>query len=261
MPESFANFDPATSSWRTSQLCLLEGSSVFSETWPRAGMTRNGTAYRLRPLAPLTAVTGCFWLPTPAFNNNRESNRSPSPGAATRLTLLGMAKTGMWPTPSKSDGEGSRTLPPGTTPTGRRPNGKKAQVGLNNAVKMWATPSSRDWKDTPGMAQDAFDRSGKFRNRIDQLARQVYAGERGTWPTPVAGDSIGARNATSSRQPGSRHNSGTTLTDAVIQTGDLTLEETETGNRVVGGALNPTWVEWLMGFPLGWTDCEGSATP
>jgi hypothetical protein len=23
-----------------------------------------------------------------------------------------------------------------------------------------------------------------------------------------------------------------------------------------GGALNPTWVEWLMGFPLGWTVCE-----
>jgi DNA (cytosine-5)-methyltransferase 1 len=21
------------------------------------------------------------------------------------------------------------------------------------------------------------------------------------------------------------------------------------------GALNPTWVEWLMGFPEGWTDC------
>jgi hypothetical protein len=23
-----------------------------------------------------------------------------------------------------------------------------------------------------------------------------------------------------------------------------------------GGSLNPTWVEWLMGWPLGWTDCE-----
>ena len=23
---------------------------------------------------------------------------------------------------------------------------------------------------------------------------------------------------------------------------------------VVGGALNPQWVEWLMGFPIGWTD-------
>jgi DNA (cytosine-5)-methyltransferase 1 len=21
-----------------------------------------------------------------------------------------------------------------------------------------------------------------------------------------------------------------------------------------GGSLNPTWVEWLMGWPLGWTD-------
>jgi len=24
---------------------------------------------------------------------------------------------------------------------------------------------------------------------------------------------------------------------------------------VIGGRLNPTWVEWLMGWPLGWTDC------
>ena len=24
--------------------------------------------------------------------------------------------------------------------------------------------------------------------------------------------------------------------------------------RAIGGSLNPTWVEWLMGFPLGWTD-------
>ncbi len=22
-----------------------------------------------------------------------------------------------------------------------------------------------------------------------------------------------------------------------------------------GGQLNPTWVEWLMGYPEGWTDC------
>ena len=28
----------------------------------------------------------------------------------------------------------------------------------------------------------------------------------------------------------------------------------------VGGQLNPQWVEWLMGFPVGWTDCEVSET-
>jgi DNA (cytosine-5)-methyltransferase 1 len=26
--------------------------------------------------------------------------------------------------------------------------------------------------------------------------------------------------------------------------------------NVVGGQLNPTWVEWLMGWPVGWTDLK-----
>jgi hypothetical protein len=25
--------------------------------------------------------------------------------------------------------------------------------------------------------------------------------------------------------------------------------------------LNPTWVEWLMRFPIGWTDCDASGMP
>lgn len=29
----------------------------------------------------------------------------------------------------------------------------------------------------------------------------------------------------------------------------------------LGGSPNPTFVEWLMGFPLGWTDLEDSETP
>jgi hypothetical protein len=32
-------------------------------------------------------------------------------------------------------------------------------------------------------------------------------------------------------------------------------------NYQTSGALNPTWVEWLMGFPSGWTDLNNSATP
>jgi hypothetical protein len=28
-----------------------------------------------------------------------------------------------------------------------------------------------------------------------------------------------------------------------------------------GGQLNPTWVEWLMGYPSGWTDLNASVTP
>jgi hypothetical protein len=54
-PESLASYDPATSSWRTFQGSLLEdeGWGESLETWPRSGMTRSGTAYRLRPLVPL----------------------------------------------------------------------------------------------------------------------------------------------------------------------------------------------------------------
>lgn len=33
--------------------------------------------------------------------------------------------------------------------------------------------------------------------------------------------------------------------------------KTQTSLRdVIGGKLNPTWVEWLMGFPIGWTDLD-----
>ena len=60
----------------------------------------------------------------------------------------------MLPTPAASDPDGSRSLPEGTTPTGRRPDGKKAQVGLPNAARMWGTPTARDWKAV-GSATDA----------------------------------------------------------------------------------------------------------
>jgi len=29
-------------------------------------------------------------------------------------------------------------------------------------------------------------------------------------------------------------------------------------NAAIGGGLNPTWVEWLMGYPLGWTAFDPS---
>ncbi|MBF8281284.1 MAG: C-5 cytosine-specific DNA methylase [Anaerolineales bacterium] len=32
------------------------------------------------------------------------------------------------------------------------------------------------------------------------------------------------------------------------------------GVNVISGSLNPVWVEWLMGYPAGWTDCGVSAT-
>jgi hypothetical protein len=64
-PELLANFDHASSSWRTSQRSLFGGFSEFSETLPRSGMMQSGIAYQLPPLAPLTSGTGSGSWPTP----------------------------------------------------------------------------------------------------------------------------------------------------------------------------------------------------
>jgi hypothetical protein len=68
-PDLLANYDPATSSWRTSQHSLLGGLDEFSETWPRSGTMRSGIAYQLPPLVPLTAETASGLWPTPAVVN------------------------------------------------------------------------------------------------------------------------------------------------------------------------------------------------
>ena len=154
-PGSFASFDPDTSSWKTLQRCVFGGWEPFSETWPRAGMMRCGTAYRLPPSAPITAVTGCSWLPTPTASGFTQ-NKSPGKNAKVRLSLHGMAKKGLWP-----------------------------------------TPTARDHKDSGNQ---------------DKLAKYAHKKRLGS--------SVAASN------PHGR------------------------------GSLNPPWVEWLMGFPIGWTDSE-----
>ena len=40
--------------------------------------------------------------------------------------------------------------------------------------------------------------------------------------------------------------------------GEITEMERKAMSAGNGGKLNPTWVEWLMGFPLGWTGCDAS---
>ena len=63
-PELLASFDPVSSSWKTSQICWLEGLATFSGRWPRSGMTRNGIAYQLPTWVYHKPATGSGLLPT-----------------------------------------------------------------------------------------------------------------------------------------------------------------------------------------------------
>lgn len=76
MPDSLAKYDLNSSSWRTSQHCLVEGMETFSETWPRSGMMLSGTAYRLPTLAPAISETGCGLWPSPQASDRMRGRMS-----------------------------------------------------------------------------------------------------------------------------------------------------------------------------------------
>ena len=88
-PVSFANYDPVTSSWRTCQACLVEEWERFSETWPQAGTTRNGTASRLRPLAPRTYERESGFLPTPVASETKRTTPYSQGGQSLSYVLGG----------------------------------------------------------------------------------------------------------------------------------------------------------------------------
>lgn len=74
--DSFAKYDPASCSWKTSQRCLVEVWAEFSETWPRAGMTRNGSAFERRRSGLYKRGTACGLLPTLCASEPRDSSKA-----------------------------------------------------------------------------------------------------------------------------------------------------------------------------------------
>jgi hypothetical protein len=225
-PESFARLD-RDGLWRKtcqgySQVTLDGSLETFSETWPKAGMTRNGIAYLQVPSVPLIDVIGSGSWPTPRASEDSEYQYDQGHHDKPRLTLLGCVKAyptprstdgthggrvtprksreggnliehlsaEMWPTPNATDGIGGRIHHPSAHAR------RRVQISLNYAAKYWLTPTSRDWKDGSSVANVP----------VNALLGRAVA------PTKIA------------------------------------------------GSLNPAFVEYLMGFPIGWTACAVSGT-
>jgi len=111
-----------------------------------------------------------------------------------------------------------------TTAGESRMNGdykKYRGIDLATYARKWPTP-----------------RAGNPGSRKPGTGGKVLAEEVKKWPTPVKYDAT----------PGGPNNHCNGL-GKMAKTGKL-----ETGNN--GGQLNPKWVEWLMGWPLGWTDLK-----
>lgn len=99
----------------------------------------------------------------------------------------------------------------------RATNYAQGGTSLGYAVRNWPTPT----------VHGNHNRRGASKNSGDGLATAVKM-----WATPTCHDRKGQSGAKRGRN---------------AQGGECLTQQ-------AGGTLNPMWVEWLMGWPVGWTD-------
>jgi len=155
--------------------------------------------------------------------------------------LTNEIESGSWPTPTAMNDSHY---------VDRSPNAhKRHSRGLATEVahRMWPTPSANNYEQTD------LDKLLERRERIKSqgingngfgltLANSVLIEERKTWATPRTSDFKSCGPVGSK----SHHH----MTEKQYLCAQVKEENQPTGH------LNPDWTEWLMGWPIGWTDSK-----
>ena len=163
-------------------------------------------------------------FPTPMAQRSG-SNKSPCENGSTRLSLDTMASQNKWPTPTAS------MLTTGDMEQARTAGNSKLRKRYAESKKMWPTPTASNGGSNNN--SKAVTERGHGTNLVGAVKM---------FPTPCSSEDKYRLQGASQQ---SRSLGAMAATQGI---------EEETG-----GQLNPTWVEWLMGWPLGWTDCDASA--
>jgi len=223
------------SAWLASKLearTALLGSTLYHLTWKMQTTPQGQSLYVLRGSARRISETGFTGWATPVANGangtpeaflerkRRSIARGNKMGVA--LTDLGLqAQLAGWPTPTTPSG--GQVPPPGTSATGRTPDGRKVQVTLKDVASLagWPTPTVADVnmtyaKDPQKYARDRLERE----NACSNLAQTAQALANGPARLTASGE---------------------------MRIGSLAGMEG-------GGQLNPAHSRWLMGLPPAWDD-------
>ena len=127
--------------------------------------------------------------------------------------------------------------------------------GSSQDRDMWATPNSMD--HLPPRSKEAMERqfatTRKGRTKPSNLREQVHPD---MWPTPQAQD---AKHSTTNWKPRKDSNRQMQLVHKVGEieaTYKLWSTKEQKQIEKKPGQLNPTWVEWLMGYPEDYTLIE-----
>ncbi len=138
-------------------------------------------------------------------------------------------ESGLWQTPTVSVAEH-----PGQV---KHKPGQQLRLSQQvNNPHLWPTPDTRGFTNKGSLQMLA-----KKASSPEEMSRMAYRAsakmKQALWPTPTKQDA--SNNGGSSQYQ----------------------RNTRPLNAEVGGSLNPAWVEWLMGFPTGWTDLKPSEMP
>lgn len=176
------------------------GSMEYVQTW-KERVTPAGRSYSEHTAsAPRTFAKDSTGWPTPAVQN-ADGVPNPHGNTGEHFTLQTAAGMAGWPTPKlprggpemqetrDARGAGGIDLQsvavltgwatPQTNDAEKRGqpsliSGQQTCLPVQSQLTGWVSPSSRDWKDTPGMSTNGVNPDGTTRNRTDQLPRQVH---------------------------------------------------------------------------------------
>lgn len=147
-PESFAKFDPVTSSWKTSQRSFLEGEwAGFSATWPRWGIM----------------LGGACWALTMSEGHNRESAFGYWRGDIGKTSPAPMS-FGPVPAAKTSGATSAETITPTAIVSAPLTPTSTGWTWWNMATALLPTPLGDDWKGGTTALRNGKARTDQFRH-------------------------------------------------------------------------------------------------
>ena len=111
--------------------------------------------------------------------------------------------------------------------------GSNSRRALKKRLESWPTPNAWDGKRGPRSEENLRTK----KHQVNLITAVKQAERERLLPTPNARDWKDGKTAGNRKSPGL----GVVAHQLDTQT---------------GGQLNPTWVEWLMGWPLGWSELK-----
>lgn len=232
--------DPLSAFLKTCLVTLPWDSTTSSLTWKAKATPQGRLLFQLAVSARSTKETGSgsapeksddkTW-PTPLAQEAKHGAptdwemTTDHAGTAGSLRVA-VAKEEVWPTPTAQDGGKA-------TKRWRDDHQNNLTAAVFNPEKLWPTPTSMTGGENP--APSHF-KKGEGRHGWNLGA----AVKSGLWPTPAA---VNYKGSPKNRFMGSPTYRGN-LDEAVRTHHD-------------DCHLNPAWVGWLMGYPLGWLSTGG----